>query len=72
MQHKNIKEKTKDGLYLWSINCRDMSRNDDGSLGNEKRASNKTTKEKRKGAASVQELHNLQEIARPSNEKLCL
>ena len=63
-------------VTLWSINCGDVSTNDDRSLGNEKRRSiwkrrsNRTTKEKKKAAISVRELHKLQEIARPSDAKL--
>ena len=54
--HKNGKGKTKDGLHLGSINSRDMSKNDDGVVGNEKRRGiwerrgNKTTNKKRKSS----------------------
>ena len=68
---------TKDGLYLGSINCGNKSTNDDRSCENEKRRSiwerrsNKITKKrKEKAAISVRRLHNLQEIARPSDAKL--
>ena len=70
------KGKTKNGLHLGSINCRDVSKNNDKAVGNEKRRSiwerrnNKTTNKKRKTATRVRELHKLQEIARPSDAKL--
>ena len=70
------KGKTKDGLYLGSINCRDVSTNDDRSMGNEKKEvygkEEVTRQQKRKetAATSVRELHKFQEIARPSDTKL--
>ena len=54
--HKNVAGKTTNGLYLGSKYCRDVSTNDDRSLGNEKRRSiwerkrNKTTNKKRKSS----------------------
>ena len=54
--YKNGKGKTKNGLHLKSIYCRDVSTHDDRAVGNEKRRSlwerrrDKTTNKKRKGS----------------------
>ena len=65
-----------DGLYLGTINCRDLFTDDDWSLGIEKwevhgkEEATKQQKRKDKAAISVRALHKLEEIARPSDSFL--